>query len=78
MTIVEPTPLEIMKVKCYCGEEKQLFFPADERTMREQFLWMIEHLNDHKALYHKTPFNMDVTIRAPPTDKESEETIEEL
>jgi len=77
MIIVEPTPLEIMKITCYCGEEKQLFFPADERTIREQFLWMIQHLKEHKALYHESPFNIDVTVRAPPTDEESEESIED-
>ncbi|MHA1288093.1 MAG: hypothetical protein ACTSPB_11885 [Candidatus Thorarchaeota archaeon] len=54
-----------IKVQCYCGEEKEIYFPCpDESLAREQLEWMFRHLRDHKGLYHDTPFDLKVTTMA--------------
>ena len=73
MVMAEPMEPSIeIEATCYCGEKTKLYFPCSNRVAQEQMKWLFEHLADHKAVYHETPFNLKIAPLDPkkyPIDK---------
>lgn len=72
---MEPS-IEI-EVVCYCGEKTHLYFPCSDRVAQSQMTWLFEHLSTHKAVYHKVPFNLEISPIAGQRHSDAEENIEQ-
>lgn len=53
------------KLRCFCGEEKGIYYPVgSDKVSAQQLEWIMEHLIEHQGMYYEKPFSTKVrTIR---------------